>query len=445
MTSPEETLYQSSRLSEEQIHSTLESQINPTEINMAKNEVDTFVPQMFELYQRTYDDLNDKQKAKLEAQIHIFMVKHGQQKHLEEVKKINNPRLLGELSYLAEGENDFILSQAREYFSDGEYDKAKQFTQGLLQSPDEEQLNQILDIATSGELDTTHAEILINVANTIGFPYALELLRQRGDTEAAAFLTPGQDAETLSLDLWELYKKINFENYEVNQKATRDEADLFEEIIPDKTARILDDGMGTGRMLGELEARGYTNLVGIDQVKSHVDKASQNTQAELVQANWHELPFKDESFDAVYSLGRNFLHNVELHDQLTFLREARRVLTKGGTLVLDIPDVTKGSYKVEVEKFSKDMEEKGIVKYSKGTIYDTPDGEHCFNRFAPSHEQMLALIRLSGFKLREIKERAIPNGGGDVNMYYVLEKDPVFDPNAITPDELYEALKQFST
>ncbi|MCB1201747.1 MAG: methyltransferase domain-containing protein [Leptospiraceae bacterium] len=40
---------------------------------------------------------------------------------------------------------------------------------------------------------------------------------------------------------------------------------IIEKICPDKSARILDYGCGTGRDLARLSKRGYTNLIGYDQ------------------------------------------------------------------------------------------------------------------------------------------------------------------------------------
>lgn len=76
---------------------------------------------------------------------------------------------------------------------------------------------------------------------------------------------------------------------------------------------------------------GFLNY-GVDAVRSYVEEFLNNGQAHL--ANALALPYADETFDII-----NFTDILEhLFDPLRGLREANRVLKKGGCLMLDTPN-----------------------------------------------------------------------------------------------------------
>lgn len=89
-------------------------------------------------------------------------------------------------------------------------------------------------------------------------------------------------------------------------------------------AKILDIGSGTGFFLQELEREGF-RAVGVDPLASRASPIA-------VRGDGIRLPFLHASFDAV-----TLLDVMEHLDDAALLREAARVLTPGGVVVITVP------------------------------------------------------------------------------------------------------------
>jgi SAM-dependent methyltransferase len=99
--------------------------------------------------------------------------------------------------------------------------------------------------------------------------------------------------------------------------------------------RLLDAGMGAGRLLADLEAAGWT-VSGIDASQAMVEAARRRLTAaadRLLQAEIEALPFPDEAFDAVVATGV-----LEYADLRGALAELARVLRPGGVAVVSYPN-----------------------------------------------------------------------------------------------------------
>lgn len=125
--------------------------------------------------------------------------------------------------------------------------------------------------------------------------------------------------------------------------------DRYQAIDPDRLglspqARVLDVGCGTGRHLLEL-SRYQGRFVGLDM--SHEDLRKFNYLLHLtseerpivakisaVEGDGERLPFADGLFDCV--ICTETLEHVP--DDRAFVRELMRVLRRGGTLVISVPD-----------------------------------------------------------------------------------------------------------
>src|SRR5438034_4058515 len=83
---------------------------------------------------------------------------------------------------------------------------------------------------------------------------------------------------------------------------------------------ILDVGTGTGRFAKFFEDAGFT-VIGVDVSLSMMAQAREKGVRNLVQADAHHLPFRDESFDG--SIMIHVLHSVENWVQV--IHEAGRV------------------------------------------------------------------------------------------------------------------------
>jgi ubiquinone/menaquinone biosynthesis C-methylase UbiE len=105
-------------------------------------------------------------------------------------------------------------------------------------------------------------------------------------------------------------------------------------LLGENGGEVLDAGTGTGRLVEELERRGWTAW-GVDASPRMLALARARTpQAadRLVEAQIEQLPFADERFDAVVSLG--VLNYVD--DLGVAMGELARVLRPGGRLLFSM-------------------------------------------------------------------------------------------------------------
>lgn len=102
--------------------------------------------------------------------------------------------------------------------------------------------------------------------------------------------------------------------------------------------RILEAGCGPAILISSLEALGYC-AIGVDLVEQNLRTGQQRLQAEqtpsrLVAGNLTQLPFADEAFDEIVSLGvLEYVLPVQ-----TALSELHRLLRPGGQLIVSLPN-----------------------------------------------------------------------------------------------------------
>jgi len=97
--------------------------------------------------------------------------------------------------------------------------------------------------------------------------------------------------------------------------------------------RALDAGCGTGGNLRVLQGR--YRAIGIDLSPIALKIARTKTAAPLARASVLDLPFGAESFDLV--LSADVIYHRDVTDDVAALRELRRVLKPGGTLLVNVP------------------------------------------------------------------------------------------------------------
>jgi SAM-dependent methyltransferase len=113
--------------------------------------------------------------------------------------------------------------------------------------------------------------------------------------------------------------------------------DLLERFLPAAPARVVDAGGGAGVYAIPLASAGYEVHL-IDPVPLHVEQAAAasrqagNALARISAGDARDLPEADGSADVVLLLGP-LSHLTSREDRLAALREARRVLRPGGTVV----------------------------------------------------------------------------------------------------------------
>lgn len=108
-------------------------------------------------------------------------------------------------------------------------------------------------------------------------------------------------------------------------------------LIKPSGGKILDIGSADGVFTKIiLDKSGADQVIGIDVLKNSVDWANKhwiNKRMKFQVGDAHHLKFKDETFDAVFSL--ESLEHVL--DPLMVLQEIYRVLKKGGYVVILVP------------------------------------------------------------------------------------------------------------
>jgi SAM-dependent methyltransferase len=96
-------------------------------------------------------------------------------------------------------------------------------------------------------------------------------------------------------------------------------------------ARILDAGCGSGRNMVELAHHG--TVTGVELSQTSVCLARERGVGEVIEGSVLDMPFSADSFDLAVSL--DVIEHLE--DDLAALRELRRTVTPGGSLLVTVP------------------------------------------------------------------------------------------------------------
>jgi SAM-dependent methyltransferase len=112
---------------------------------------------------------------------------------------------------------------------------------------------------------------------------------------------------------------------------------LFSDIINalglPKSADILDVGTSAGTNLRMLRDLGFVHVTGVDQSREAIRFCAEKGLGEVQLGDVCALPFGDRRFDLI--LATDIIEHVE--DDLSALRELRRVLRSGQHLLLTVP------------------------------------------------------------------------------------------------------------
>jgi malonyl-CoA O-methyltransferase len=152
-----------------------------------------------------------------------------------------------------------------------------------------------------------------------------------------------------------------------------------------KPRRALDIGTGTGRGLSVLTDAGARIVVGVDLSLAMLEQRAGDRPC--VCADACRLPFADCSFDVISSS----LMAGDVEDPGAWIREAARVLTRGGSLVYS--------------DFHPSWVEQGWKR-----TFRAPDGELIELAYHPhTNERHLALLEEMSLEVRAIREPRTPS------------------------------------
>lgn len=116
-------------------------------------------------------------------------------------------------------------------------------------------------------------------------------------------------------------------------------ADVLEKFLPDHEAHILDIGCATGRILGLLKKKGYTNVLGVDPSAECARLARELYDVEVLPYTISTMPEWSANFDAVILI--SVVEHVQtLH---SLVQRLANLLRDGGLLFVEHPDVTRFS------------------------------------------------------------------------------------------------------
>ncbi|MFA5086973.1 MAG: methyltransferase domain-containing protein [Candidatus Paceibacterota bacterium] len=198
---------------------------------------------------------------------------------------------------------------------------------------------------------------------------------------------------------------------QVREKTWKEMDFLFDGV--EAGDNVLDLGCGNGRFYNEFISRG-AEYWGIDSSKKLIEIAGKNhPEARFGIGDAFNIPFEAEFFDKVYAIA--VLHHIpSVEARLLFLKEAQRVLSPNGYLILSVWDL-KEKRKKRKFNFLTWFWELGM---DKGDIllpwYGVKDAYfHAFDL-----PELVGLIESAGLKI--IKKGEIKVGEKPYNNFYVI-------------------------
>lgn len=130
---------------------------------------------------------------------------------------------------------------------------------------------------------------------------------------------------------------------------------------------ILDLGCGYGRTLSELHKNGFKNLTGVDYSEQMIKRGLRlHPNFKLIKNNGDDLPFLDNSFDAVLLIGV-LTSNVQTEKQKELLLEISRVLKDNGLIY--ISDFLLNNDERNLQRYQKFKD-----KYEIYGVFELPEG-----------------------------------------------------------------------
>jgi len=114
----------------------------------------------------------------------------------------------------------------------------------------------------------------------------------------------------------------------------------FRKYIPEESL-VLEVGFGSGRILARIAKERNCRCVGVDVADDAFTSLSffsqqQRVKVEAIKGDGFSLPFKDQSFDVVYSEG--VIEHFPIGRAAEMVREHARVCRPGGLVIVSVPN-----------------------------------------------------------------------------------------------------------
>jgi SAM-dependent methyltransferase len=139
---------------------------------------------------------------------------------------------------------------------------------------------------------------------------------------------------TTAADNRAFYEHEVFDTWALRKAALTDTEEALVERFLDAEGATLEAGTGGGRILLDLQRRGFDDLHGFDFVPGFLDVARSRDASRSIDFSVQDavaLAYPDDSFDQAIYLQQVVCFIERAADRLRAIREARRVLRPGGT------------------------------------------------------------------------------------------------------------------
>jgi SAM-dependent methyltransferase/predicted RNA-binding Zn-ribbon protein involved in translation (DUF1610 family) len=178
-------------------------------------------------------------------------------------------------------------------------------------------------------------------------------------------------------------------------------------LLPDGGKRLLEIGAGFGRLTGEYSAFEQVVLLdySLSQLRYARDHLGDDSRYVYVAADAYALPFRPGSFDAVTII--RVIHHMA--DMGAALRQARRSLIPGGTLILEYANKRhlKAMLRYALRKQDWDPQDHTPVEFVELNFDFHPD--YVRQKLTESGFNLQRALPVSFFRLAALKDR-MPTG-----------------------------------
>ncbi len=137
----------------------------------------------------------------------------------------------------------------------------------------------------------------------------------------------------------EMYSSIEFNFWAYQEYSLSPEEKFVIEKYLDRDAKTLEGGTGGGRIIGCMKQMGFQNLSAFDYVPEYIQVAKQRHTSHSIYFSVEDavsLTYNDCEFEQILYL-QQFICNIDSEsDRLNALKEAYRILKKGGTAIFSL-------------------------------------------------------------------------------------------------------------